>query len=285
MIRRLDVPPKQILLEATIAEVNLSGEFAYGVEFAVSRLTGGQQASEGEEGGLTPRSVAGGTLGGLGLPSGGLGLTYVRSLTDQVRLRLSAQDTRINVLSNPMLVVRDGIDATISVGNDVPTVGSTVSDPLQSNRTVTTVLYRRTGLDLRIRPTINAQGSVVMEIDQRISSTVPGSSGVNGAPVFFDRNVRTEVVAQSGQSVLLAGLISDSDSKSSSNVPVLSRIPGLGALFRSDSKRREKTELILLITPRVIDDPGEWDSVLGGIEDAFKVFKFPPNPSERTNSE
>ena len=274
MIRRLDVPPKQVLLEATIAEVNLSGEFAYGVEFAFSRLSGGQM--DGSEVGATPRTVEGGTLGGLGLPSGGLGLTYIRTLTDQVRLRLSAQDTRINVLSNPVLVVRDGMDATISVGNDVPTVGSTVSDPLQSNRTVTTVLYRRTGLDLRIRPTVNAQGSVLMEIDQRISSTVPGSSGVNGAPVFFDRNVRTEVVAMSGQSVLLAGLISDSDSKSSSNVPVLSRIPGVGALFRSDSKRREKTELILLITPRVIDDPNEWDSLRGGLEEALEFVRFPP---------
>jgi len=273
MIRRLDVPPKQILLEATIAEVNLSGDFAYGVEFAFSRLSGGQV--DGSEVGSTPRTFEGGTFGGLGLPSGGLGLTYIRNLTDQVRLRLSAQDTRINVLSNPVLVVRDGVDATISVGNDVPTVGSTVTDPLQSNRTVTTVLYRRTGLDLRIRPTINAEGSVVMEIDQRISSTVPGASSVNGAPVFFDRNVRTEVVAMSGQSVLLAGLISDSNSKSSSNVPVLSRIPGVGALFRSDSKRREKTELILLITPRVIDDPNEWDSLRGGLEEALEFIRLP----------
>jgi len=258
MIRRLDVPPKQILLEAMIAEVTLTGEFAYGVEFA-----------------FTSGEFSGGTLGNLGLPDGGLSLNWVGNLTDQVRLKLTASDTLVNVLSNPTLVVRDGVEATITVGNDVPTVGATATDPLQSDTQITQVLYRKTGLDLRIRPTINAEGVVVMEISQSISNTVPGASAVAGAPVFFERAVTTEVVARSGESILLAGLISERQNDTTSRVPGLSKIPGLGYLFRSDTKSNERTELVVLITPRVIEDPREWNDIRIGMQGALENLVLP----------
>lgn len=267
MIRRLDIPPKQILLEATIAEVTLTGEFAYGVEFAFT----------------DPSSrISGGTS--LGLPSGGLTLNYVSSVTDAVRLRLRAGDNRVNILSNPMLLVRDGVKASIKVGNDIPTVGATATDPLQSDRAITTVLYRKTGLTLDITPTINAQGLVVMQITQQISNTVDGASEVAGAPIFFDRQVTTEVAAKSGQSIMLAGLISESGSTNSSNIPVLSRVPLLGAAFRSDSRKNEKTELVLLITPKVIDSPDQWDEVRGNLENALELLKLEPPKSGNSSS-
>ena len=258
MIKRLDVPPKQILLEAMIAEVTLTGEFAYGVEFA-----------------FTSGEFSGGTLGNLGLPDGGLSLNWVGNLTDQVRLKLSSTNSLVNVLSNPTLVVRDGVEATITVGSDMPTVGATATDPLQSDRQITQVLYRKTGLDLRIRPTINAEGVVVMEIDQSISNTVPGASAVDGAPVFFERAVTTEVVARSGESILLAGLISERQNDNTSGVPGLSKIPGLGYLFRSDSKSKERTELVLLITPRVIEDPRQWNDIRIGMQGALENLVLP----------
>jgi general secretion pathway protein D len=258
LIRRLDVPPKQVLLEATVAEVSLTGEFAKGVEFAFL---------EGK--------FSGGTLGSLGLPSGGFGVTFLQGAAGQIRARLQESDSKVNVLSSPMLLVRDGFPATISVGNDVPTVGATASDPLLSDKTVTTVLYRKTGLQLTITPTINAEGSVVMAITQQISSTVPGSSGVQGAPIFFERSVATEVVAGSGQSVLLAGLISESGTNSAEKVPVLGRIPGLGTLFSSTSKRREKTELVLFITPRVVNSGSEWASIYDKINESFRYLQMP----------
>jgi general secretion pathway protein D len=261
MIRRLDVPPKQILLEATIAEVTLSGEFAYGVEFA-----------------FTDGKWSGGTLGNLGLPSGGLGLTYFEGLGDQVRLKLSQTNDLINVLSNPTLLVRDGVEAAIQVGNDVPTVGATATDPIESDRQITQVLYRKTGLDLRIRPTINAQGLVVMEIDQSISNTVESSAALEGAPTFFERSVSTEVVARSGQSILLAGLVSERQNDTTSRVPGISDIPGLGWLFRSDSKSKEKTELVVLLTPRILDDPSEWSRLRVGMQSAFEHLRLPEEP-------
>lgn len=258
MVRRLDVPPKQILLEATIAEVTLTGEFAYGVEFAIN------------DGKFTAS-----TRDGIGLPDGGLALNYISNVTDSIRMKLSAGNDLVNVLSNPLLVVRDGVQASIAVGNDVPTVGATASDPIQSDRQITTVLYRRTGLKLDIRPTINAQGLVVMEIEQNISNTVPGSSGVDGAPVFFDRAVSTEVVARSGQTILLAGLISESNTNSSTGVPGLKDIPGLGWLFKGESRSREKTELVLLITPRIIETPDHWDAVQRGLEQVLENLEWP----------
>jgi general secretion pathway protein D len=258
MIQRLDVPPKQILLETMIAEVTLTGEFAYGVEFA-----------------FTSGNFSGGTAGGLNLPSGGLALNWIDSITQQVRVKLSATNTLVNVLSNPTLVVRDGVEASIIVGNDVPTIGATATDPLTSDTQITQVLYRKTGLDLRIRPTINAAGVVVMEITQSISNTVPGASNVEGAPIFFERAVTTEVVARSGESILLAGLISERQNDSSSSVPGFAQIPGLGWLFRSDSKGKERTELVVLITPRVIEDPREWDQIRLGMQGALQNLQLP----------
>jgi general secretion pathway protein D len=267
LIKRLDVPPKQVLLEATVAEVSLTGEFAKGVEFAFL---------EGK--------FSGSTLGALGLPSGGFGVTFLEGVAGQIRARLQESDSKVNVLSSPILLVRDGFPATISVGNDVPTVGATASDPLVSDKTVTTVLYRKTGLQLTITPTINAEGSVVMAISQQISSTVPGSSGVQGAPIFFERAVSTEVVAGSGQSVLLAGLISESGTDSAEKVPVLGRIPALGGLFSSTSKRREKTELVLFITPRVVNSGAEWATLYEKINESFKYLQMPTIDSAEPRS-
>jgi general secretion pathway protein D len=248
MVRRLDVPPKQVVIEATIAEVSLTGDFEYGIEVA-----------------LTGKKLSGNTQ--LGLPGGGLSLNYltVGSLAESLRLRLAATDNQVRILSRPTLVVRDGLEATISVGNDVPTVGATATDPLQSDRTVTSVLYRKTGLKLNIRPTINAEGTLVLDINQEISNAVSGSSGVQGAPIFFERSVKTQVVATSGQSVLLAGLISESGTATSSNVPGFASLPLFGQLFRSDGRRRERTELVLLITPRILETTAQW----GGVLDAF----------------
>jgi general secretion pathway protein D len=268
MIARLDTPPKQIVLEATIAEVSLTGEFANGVEFAF------------RDNNYKSGRISGGTLGSLGLPSGGLAIDFATGIADQIRLRLQQSDNRINVLSNPILVVRDGVAATIMVGNEVPTVGATASSPLESDRTVTTVLYRSTGLQLSITPSINAQGLVLMTIQQSNTSALPGSSGVAGAPVFFQRSVSTEVVANSGQTVLLAGLISESNTRSSDRVPGLGSLPGVGALFSSNTRRNEKTELVVLITPRIIDRTDDWGDVMQGLKNSMSLLST-PSPTEK----
>lgn len=267
MIRRLDTPPRQILVEVTIAEVLLTDEFAMGVEFA-----------------LESGDVSLGTTGGLGLPDGG-GFISVLGSDGAIRAQLSASNRLINVLSNPSLVVRDGVSARISVGNDIPTVGATFFDPLQSDTQITTVQYRKTGVNLSVLPTLNAQGLVVMEISQEISNVVEGGSEVEGTPAIFERSLSTEVVARSGETILLGGLIADNVSETVAKVPGLGDIPWLGRLFRSETQTTERTELVIMITPRVLDESTRWDEVLNTMDSAFRHLSLAPTGVEASKSE
>jgi len=267
MIRRLDTPPRQILVEVTIAEVLLTDEFAMGVEFA-----------------LESGDVSLGTTGGLGLPDGG-GFISVIGSDGAIRAQLSASNRLVKVLSNPSLVVRDGVSASISVGNDIPTVGATFFDPLQSDTQITSVQYRKTGVDLTVRPTLNAQGLVVMEITQSISNVVEGGSEVEGTPAIFERTLSTEVVARSGETILLGGLISEVINETVAKVPGLGDIPWLGGLFRSTTQSTERTELVIMITPRVLDETTQWEGILNRLDSALRYLSLPPSENAPENGE
>lgn len=257
IIRQLDVLPKQILLDATIAEVTLADEFARGFEFA---FTSGEFST--------------GTLGALGTENiAGLTMNWTNAV-DEIVARMSENNSLVNVLSNPTLVVRDGVAANISVGNDIPTVGSTTTDPINSNRQTTNINYRKTGVRLEVTPTINAQGLVVLEINQEISNTSDTGPSLNGSPSIFERSIKTEVIAQSGQTILLGGLISENNSDSFSKVPGLGDIPLLGGLFSSRQMNKEKTELVIFITPRVIESTNEWASIRERIRAGLKNLKI-----------
>lgn len=257
IIRQLDVLPKQILLDATIAEVTLADEFARGFEFA---FTSGEFST--------------GTLGALGTENiAGLTMNWTNAV-DEIVARMSESNSLVNVLSNPTLVVRDGVAANISVGNDIPTVGSTTTDPINSNRQTTNINYRKTGVRLEVTPTINAQGLVVLEINQEISNTSDTGPSLNGSPSIFERSIKTEVIAQSGQTILLGGLISENNSDSFSKVPGLGDIPVLGSLFSSRQMNKEKTELVIFITPRVIESTNQWASIRERIRAGLKNLKI-----------
>lgn len=256
IIRRLDVMPKQIMLDATIAEVTMTDEFAQGFEFAFrsGRLTGG-------------------TTNALGVSEmGGLRLNWTDGVSNLLA-RLSATSSLVNVLSNPTLVVRDGVSASINVGNDIPTVGSTTTNPNFESQT-TNIVYRRTGVNLTVTPTVNAQGLVVMQINQQISNTSSSGPTLAGSPSIFERTVQTEVIARSGQTILLGGLISENNSENTSSVPWVQRVPLLGRLFEGESRQREKTELVIFITPRIIEDLNEWDHIRHTISQGLTTIKI-----------
>jgi general secretion pathway protein D len=255
MIKRLDVMPKQILLEATIAEVTLTDELAMGLEFAIKNGKFGAS-----------------TKGAFGVEKfGGVSLSYIDGL-DSLLVQLNQSNTKVNILSSPSLVVRDGVQANMSVGTDVPTIGSTTINPGTETQS-TTVEYRKTGVELSVTPTINAQGLVVLQIDQRISNTLEGST-VAGSPSIFERAVTTEVLAQSGQTVMLAGLMSENTTRTKTKVPFLGDFPLIGALFRGEKDSTSKTELIIMITPRVIDQPEQWQSIRQKLDSGMKHLKL-----------
>jgi general secretion pathway protein D len=256
MVKRLDVMPKQILLEATIAEVTLTDEFAMGVEFAIRNGMLGY-----------------GTSGALGVSKiGGLNLGYNNGL-DKVIAQLTATDSRVNLLSSPSIVVRDGVNAVIGVGSDIPTVGTTTVNPGTETES-TSVVYRKTGVEFSVTPTISAQGLVVMAIEQKISNTQDGGVQVAGSPSIFERSIKTEVIAQSGQSILLGGLMSENNTKSHTKVPFLADLPVLGKLFQSEKDSVTKTELIILITPKVLDNTTQWQAISDKLSEQMSLLRL-----------
>ena len=253
LLAKLDVMPRQVLLDVTIAEVSLKDEFKNGVEWALSR---------GELSITTQGAFGEATVGGIGLSvvgaEGPIDASFLQS------------NSLVKILSNPTLMVRDGVSANISVGSSISVVGATTTDPINGERQQSTSVYRKTGVNLTVTPTVNAQGIVVMEIAQSISNTVPGSSGSGGNPDIFERQINTEVISASGQSVMLAGLISTNQSRGGSGTPGLSKIPLLGNLFKGKSESSDRTELIMIVTPHVIESVGEWAPL---IKDFAKGFE------------
>ena len=258
MLNELDTLPRQVMLDVTIAEVTLKDEFKYGVEWALQR---------GETRLVTQGAFGVSEIGGIGL--------LIDGAEGPMQANFIKQNSLVNVLSNPSLLVRDGITASIEVGSDISVVGQTTQDPINGERQTTAAEYRQTGVNLSVTPTINARGIVVLEISQTISNSVPSSTGAGGNPDIFERSLETEVVAKSGQTVLLAGLISESSSKGGSGAPGLKDIPLLGALFKSDSQSAIRTELIMLITPRIIDTDDRWDDVYKEFRSKLNFFSQP----------
>jgi general secretion pathway protein D len=204
---------------------------------------------------------------------GGLAL----AINDQAGiLDASAVETNrlVNILSKPTLLVRDGATATISVGSDISIVGNTTIDPILGQRQTVASEYRKTGLDISILPTVNASDIVIMEIDQKISNSVPGSAGAGGNPDIFERSISTQVLSASGQTILLGGLISQDSNGSERGIPIAKNIPGLGRLFRGNSESRQKTELIIMITPRVLETVSSWRDVTEAFKSGLNELEF-----------
>lgn len=263
MIKRLDVLPKQILLEATIAEVSLTDDFKMGFEFAVRNGKFGWSTVAATQ---AAEKVGGATI------------SYLDGV-DRLLAAMVATNSNINILSNPSIVVRDGVSANITVGDDIPTLGGTTfNDDTGSSRQ--DIVYRKTGINLSVMPTISAQGLVVMQIQQQSSD----AKGEGNSPVIFERSISTEVIAQSGQTVMLGGVISENVTKNYSKVPFLADLPLLGHLFQRESESKVKKELVLFITPKVLDSTEQWRQVRQSLTNSLQLLTLPQTPAEK-NSE
>lgn len=261
LIHKLDVLPKQVLLDITIAEVRLQDEFSQGVEVAINNLNTNTNPAN-------TYTFGGGITEGFG----GISYTY-QNLDTNIVASLLDNDSLVNILSNPTLVVRDGVVANLSVGDDVPVISSTTQGSDIDIRNTTQFQYRSSGLELSVKPTVNAQNIVLMEIRQYLSNqSDTTTSGSN--PSFFERTIETEVVARSGQTILLGGIISENSSRAESGVPVLRNIPFIGNAFKGKSSSSDKTELVVLVTARVLDNTDEWQDIKTSFQEGLDSIKI-----------
>jgi len=261
-LEKLDVPPKQVLIEAMVAELTLSDELKYGFEWLIRN-----KMFEGSY-----------TLGmTFGVPSAP-GLTYTfLSDTEKLRVLMNFLATKdlVNILSTPRLMVLDNEEATIQVGTDVPVVTGQVTTAEAAGPTtgvVQTIQYRSTGIILRVKPTINTEGLLTLSITQEVSEMGSNPPGI-ASPTILVRKINTSVVASSGQSIVLGGLISETRSASESKVPLLGDLPLLGELFKSKSKEKRKTELIVILTPKIVSTIEEATRITEDFKRELKWFK------------
>ena len=161
--------------------------------------------------------------------------------------------TNVKVLSNPSLVVLDNQPAILQVGDQVPFSTGTATVLTANNTVVNTIDYKNTGIILRVLPRANANGNVVLDIEQEISSVASASTG-SLTPTISQRRVKSSIAVASGQTVLLAGLISETEDKQRQGIPILDSIPGVGDAFAHQINKRGRTELILFIRPTLVRD-------------------------------
>jgi general secretion pathway protein D len=261
-IRQIDRPQRQIAIEATIAEVTLNDQLNYGVQYFLASQKGSISqtipgvATTGTTA-IEPASnavnAAAGALLGRALP--GFNLLVGAENSPRVILDALHNLTNVKVLSNPSLVVLDNQPATLQVGDQVPFSTGTATVLTANNTVVNTIDYKNTGIILRVLPRANANGNVVLDIEQEISSVAAGTTPGSLTPTISQRRVKSSIAVASGQTVLLAGLISETENKQRQGIPLLDSIPGVGEAFSHQTNSRARTELILFIRPTLIRDP------------------------------
>jgi general secretion pathway protein D len=267
-IRRLDNPPMQVQIETRILEVSLTGELDLGVQWYLGRLAGNS---------TTPGiGNISGSQGALGFGGAGLGAadTFFYSFVGnnlQVAIRALEATGKTQVLSAPSLVVMNNQQAQIQVGDNIP-ISQTTVNTINTDTTLSSVEYIQTGVILDVVPRINPGGLVYMDIKQQVSDA-GATTAPEQNPRISTRSIATQVAVQSGQTVLLGGLIQQDDTEGVSKVPYLGSIPGLGWLFGSTSRSKGRTELIVLITPRVVTSNSEAREVTDEYQRQFKLIQ------------
>ncbi len=254
LIATLDTTPTQVLLEATIAEVTLTDELSYGLRWFFER---------GNFGG-TFTDVASGAVA-----SNFPGLSFLFQGTNSaVALNMLASITNVQIISSPSLMVLDNEEATLQIGDQVPiATQQSQSTDAPDAPVITTISFRDTGIILNVRPRVSTSGRVVLEIEQEVSSVANTTTSGIDSPTISQRKITTTVVVNDGTTLALGGLIQEGNTVTRNQVPGAGDIPILGNIFRSRDDRISRTELLILITPRVVRDGAEARAVTEELRD------------------
>jgi len=276
-IKKMDVYPREVLIEAIIAEVTHTNQDEKGIQWSVLHHI--------SERGPDWTGVAGSSFGNAPslfteaptLAEGPTGLSYVLFRPDKVTalFRALASESKINILSSPSLLVRDQEEATIEVGSEIPTATSTTTSTDLSTLTQN-IEYRTIGIKLKIKPTISEERTVVLDVEQEVSDKGEdqqvGPQG-NMYPTFNTTKTKTSIVVPDRMGIVIGGIMKEKKDKSYQGIPLLSKIPLLGALFRYQVSSVTKKELIIVITPRVVADKTEADFIISEYMKKLKELK------------
>ena len=210
---------------------------------------------------------------GITPPLPGFALSYVTgNFQPRAILDLLSAVTQTKVISTPRLLVLSNQAARLQVGDVVPIITQSATSTETNNPLVlNNVTYRETGVVLEVTPRVNAGGYVTLDINQSVSNVVPTTTSTINSPTIQQRRLTSTVSVKSGESILLGGLIQQTDNRDNSGIPVLNEIPGVGALFGSHSNASGRTELIMLMTPRVIANDAEARDVTASISQQFQA--------------
>jgi len=245
LLERLDNMPMQVLVEVLVAEVSLSDGWEYGVEWAVRNGDFGLESGE------------------VSLKDTGFNLNLTFNNQNNIfdLLNVLATNNDFSILSSPQVLVLNNETATVNVGEQVPILtsesGSNIGGDL--NRTVQ---YKDTGVILNVTPRINYDGIITIEIDQQVSSVKDQNTGGLDSPTIDTKSVKTKLAIKDGQSILMGGLISKEQGKTDSGIPILKDIPYLGWVFKSQSSKTTKKELMIMVTPYVIESEDVLDQYI-----------------------
>lgn len=275
-LKRLDLPPTQVLIEASIIEVTLNDDLKYGLQWVFSD----NRPNTGYTGTGVLSSAGGGALGGALA-----GFSYtLRNPIGNVRAILNAlaEKSLVKVISSPSLMVLDNHTASISVGNQQP-IRSSETVSTEGNVRTTSIQYKDTGVGLIVTPSVNAGNIVTMQIDQSVTDVGAIDEEATGQRAFLQRQISSKVAVRSGEAVVLGGLIRDNATSGRAGVPILQDVPLFGNLFGSNTTNATRTELLVIITPRVVRSDLEIREVGDDLRERMRGFSaFERSKSQRS---
>ena len=269
LIQQMDKAPRQVMVEVTVAEVTLTNDQEFGVAWLANN------ADLGKFNGNISSGV-------LGTTTGGAGLNYLLDIGGQTRasLKALASQDRISVLSTPRLMVKSGEEANLDVGTEVPTISSQATGGINTGGSGTgfiqTVQYRKTGILLSIKPVVYSDDRVDIELRQEVSEALPiGADAAVSSPAIFNRSYSTSLSLKDGSAILIAGLMSQRQTNGNSGVPFLKDVPLLGNLFKTQKQGRNKTELVLMIVPYIVETDTQAEELTRSLSQRFELLELP----------
>ncbi len=255
-IQSLDIVPRAVLIEVMLAEITLTDDLQYGIEWFFKNKGMDIAGYKGQGTSFLNNALGlnSGTFNAItNAASTGLNL-YWGTLDGNVNflIQLLSKKTQLNVLSNPTLLAMDNQEASITVGGREPILSQQSVSEASSNTVVNSVSYEETGIILNVIPHINSGGLVRLELEQTIRNAQPNTNSEIDSPSFSERRVQTSVICQDGKTAVIGGIIQQKDEKTKNGIPYLSEVPLLSPLFGTTAKNRQRTELIVAITPHVV---------------------------------